>query len=456
MMKKLILFLYLAFASTSFAADPVLFFSDLINGPDTGIGDSLGSGAIVTIWGKNLGNSQGSNKVYFKDSATTAREAAYVYYWVDADGGTSGGGPADLNTYHGYQEIAFSIPDSATGAGTIYVEVGGVDSNTLPFTVRSGDIFHVKSAGSDTGGCGSWASPCATADYVADGDNSIMTIGDITYTHDVHESQVTWDNLDGTLANQSAIVAYPGTTPEWESADDAMRANQSAPIADAFVVSKIILKAGDGNNTNSNDSCFSEAPTDSRFVGNYLTDRGTDYGTGGSGAIHAGTESNNLKFFGNEINHWGADNSDAVSYCTGSGTPWPCCTGSGTGDSGSGSCRGTSSQSHQTYFTNRSGSTRVAPEVAWNLVIDGNGKNALHFYDEGAGGGLTGNLLVHDNVVVNERASGIVFSGSYVTSGEVHVYNNIIIGSGLGDKFTDKSSFPQCGIYFNANGTYKI
>ncbi len=41
-----------------YAADPVLYFTDLTSGPDTGIGDGLGSGTIVTVWGVNLGSSQ--------------------------------------------------------------------------------------------------------------------------------------------------------------------------------------------------------------------------------------------------------------------------------------------------------------------------------------------------------------------------------------------------------------
>jgi hypothetical protein len=49
---------------------PILCFSDLASGPKTGNSDvSLGQtagtdGAIVTVWGKNLGASQGTSRVF--------------------------------------------------------------------------------------------------------------------------------------------------------------------------------------------------------------------------------------------------------------------------------------------------------------------------------------------------------------------------------------------------------
>ena len=108
-----------------FAMAPLLYFSDLVNGPKSGLGDGLGDGAIVTAWGVNLGSVQNSSKIYLKDSAGAIIEMAHTYYWKNADG-ILPGGPADLYTTHKMQEVAFSIPSAAAvGAGKIYVEVGG-------------------------------------------------------------------------------------------------------------------------------------------------------------------------------------------------------------------------------------------------------------------------------------------------------------------------------------------
>ena len=92
-------------------------FSDLISGPSTGLGDSVGSGVIVTVWGYNLGSTQGTSTALFTDSASTERSCE-VYYWKNADG-LLPGAPANLYESHGMQEVAFSIPASAIGAGTI-------------------------------------------------------------------------------------------------------------------------------------------------------------------------------------------------------------------------------------------------------------------------------------------------------------------------------------------------
>ena len=120
------------------ATDPVLFFSDLTSGPKTGNRDTSGGrsgqdGAIVTLWGRNLGSAQGSSKVY-----ANGAEAASYYYWGNATV------PADLYTYHGMQMISFQISHLAQdGAGQIYVVVNGQPSNSLPFTVRAGNIYFV-------------------------------------------------------------------------------------------------------------------------------------------------------------------------------------------------------------------------------------------------------------------------------------------------------------------------
>ena len=71
---------------SSAAVNPVLNFSDLITGPDSGLGDGKGSGVIVTVWGQNLGSSQGASTISFVDASGTERNAAHVYYWKNADG----------------------------------------------------------------------------------------------------------------------------------------------------------------------------------------------------------------------------------------------------------------------------------------------------------------------------------------------------------------------------------
>ena len=52
------------------ASGPALLFSDLVNGPRTGLTDDkvTNQGAIITIWGRYLGSSQGNSKVFIGTS----------------------------------------------------------------------------------------------------------------------------------------------------------------------------------------------------------------------------------------------------------------------------------------------------------------------------------------------------------------------------------------------------
>src|SRR5690554_6599225 len=105
------------------AINPLPRFTDIISGPATRLGDGLGDGVIVTVWGQGFGDQQG--QVYFTDNLGVKRPAAHIYYWKKADG-QAPGGPAQLWRSHLMYEIAFSIPSgSATGPGVISVAKAG-------------------------------------------------------------------------------------------------------------------------------------------------------------------------------------------------------------------------------------------------------------------------------------------------------------------------------------------
>ncbi|NTW27607.1 MAG: hypothetical protein HGA36_04740, partial [Candidatus Moranbacteria bacterium] len=189
---------------------PVLNFSDIDSGPKTGNTDGIGSGAIVTIWGNYLGGAQGTSKIYVGDQEATA-----IYYWKDADGQLPGG-PADLHTYHKMQEIAFAIPVTAPdGLTTIKVVVNGIETNVLPFTVRAGNIYFVKTNGNDTAGNGSWGSPWATLNNVVAGGNGKLIAGDVVYFVGVNSITglkiAGGAGLLGTIDNPFSFIAYPNT-----------------------------------------------------------------------------------------------------------------------------------------------------------------------------------------------------------------------------------------------------
>lgn len=441
-------------ASAHAAPGPRLNFSDLINGPDVGLGDGSGSGAVVTIWGQHLGDVQAGSTLHFRDSTGVIRQP-HIYYWKKADGQLPGG-PADLYSSHRMQEIAFSIPDSALGEGEIYVRVDGVESNALPFTVRDGNIYHVMSTGNDSTGDGSFGSPWRT---VAGGPQAnIAELGAITYIHDVDtlgdtsNRGIEWGESGvgegGTLANQSALIAYPGEQPISRG-----KVGVHFYEVDAFVVSKMTVETGNCSSVNGSgypsgcdDSSFTRGITttnNGRTIANYITDMAgtcSSDATGG-GAIQGNSRYYdyifNAKVLGNEIEGYG--------------------------------CQGSHQQHHTTYFSIRSGNDNEqgpAPEVAYNYLHDNWPRGGIHFFDKEISGSTTcGNftttLAIHNNVIIEQGGAGISVNGSSCSTWAVDtsVYNNVLynVGKRTDQDKTNCNTPNYCsqtpgGLSFGANG----
>lgn len=313
------------------AGKVVLNFSDIISGPTVGLGDGLGSGAIVTIWGNQLGSSQADSKIYFKDSLGSEKEMSHLYYWKNANG-TLPSGSADLYSYQKMQEIAASIPDSPDGLGEIYIIAGGIKSNSLPFTVRSGNIYHVKNSGNDSTGDGSWTNPLATVSADSNGASSKMSPGDIVYIGDGVEEvnhgsgyKMTAITLkaSGTIENQLAMVAYPGAAILAQAENIGIR-NFSG--ASHWVSSKYVVKSGKWvSGSSSTKSVAINTFKGGRLVGNNITDREAFAGADGCAEGQAGAIVGNalgsdqvsgVKVFGNYLHDWGCDATSKFEHTT--------------------------------------------------------------------------------------------------------------------------------------------
>ena len=396
---------------------PVIAFSDLINGPKSGLGDGLGEGAIVTIWGHNFGASQGASKVYVKDSLGVSREAAHVYYWRAAqwpgiDGDTSW--PAHFGMY----EIAFSIPSaSANGAGKIYVTVGVENSNEIDFYIRStGNIYFFSPTGSDSA-AGTYSAPRLTINTYTRS-SALLSAGDIIYTLG------TWDlvgttiqhsasggvHVDGSANNHIALVVYPGAKLAVTMVDN------YAFLSNYWVISKI--------ETESN-ACGVEGISNGRLIGCNVHGNGTGaFSTAQVGMIDAGAKFylvsgveniDNLKIFGCYVH-----------------------------DSG----KVDDNKAHPFYLYLRSRALDLhAPEVAWNYLYNNEIRQGIHYYDEGTEGdadNCPGNFIdtykIHHNAVEDQVGPGIdvtIGGGAYSagTYGDfpVEIYNNLLINTGLLD-----------------------
>lgn len=458
-MKKLIwllIFLFLSVAAYS-APPPALNFSDIVDGPSTGLGDDKGSGAIVTIWGNNLGSSQGGNSmVTFTDSLSQAR-SAYIYYWKDADG-TLPGGPADLYTSHKMQEIAFSIPDSALGDGEITVTVDGQVSNPLPFTVRDGEIFYMSSTGG-SGGDGSFSNPWGAMSYAISGsvsNQASFVAGSIVYAKDdmTEGSAALIRYKSGSAGNYCALISYPGG-----------RYNSIGGIVDNYPYDHpywVISKTSIASDTNgiSNGGAW-------RCIGNYITD--ITYANGQGGAISAngftGLKGNPgiVRCLGNYVEEFGGPLTTSLHHVfylsnrthrtvKGSdGVSTYACIATHTASADNQPSTGANWQTYWIPSSIEYGSSYAAVwtagteytdgkihsyELGWNRVERCETRFALHIYDESECGDFYEPIEVHHNFVKNQAGSGVAVGTGYTTQDQpcitvpVNVYNNIIIGSG--------------------------
>lgn len=406
-MRTCILFLafFLCTSMEALAANPTLFFSDIISGPKSGLGDGLGQGAIVTIWGYMLGGSQSQSKVMIRDSANNTFEAAHVYYWVNADG-AGGGGPADLYSSHKMQEIAFSLPSSlADGNAKIYVTVSGVPSNELDFVVRPGNIYYVKTTGTD-GSAGSWGNPWLTMNWALS--SSPVKAGDIVYVGkgvSTTESVIIgrWGERDGAPANRIALIAYPGADVKIDLTNGGVGIGNYNSANDYWVISKFdVITNGTGING------FSQG----RIIANAITDPGYLDADGQGGGIDAGANwyadggkegISGLKVFGNYIHDFGGPT--------------------------------TTNKHHTTYFRLRSVCNLPAPEIAWNHFSNNEARGGIHYYDEGQCGNFTGTYKIHDNYIKDQIGPGIdIVTGcasGFTFKADVDIQNNYLENTGL-------------------------
>ncbi|MEI8361011.1 MAG: IPT/TIG domain-containing protein [bacterium] len=403
---------------TQAAPIPVLNFSDIDSGPKVGNTDGVGSGAIVTIWGNYLGSATGTSKVYVGNVEATA-----IYYWKNADGQLPGG-PAELYSYHKMQEIAFAIPASAPdGLTTIKVVVNGIETNTLPFTVRSGNIYFIKAGGNDTTGNGSWGNAWATLQSTFIGGNNKLTAGDIVYSVGVgtNVGLEIGKNLgiNGTLAQPISIAQYPGTKINISGNTNIANTIYYYNTNEFWNWSKISVTT--------TVSAFALSRKN-RIVGVEITGP-TVYG-GYSGALGGGCNGD-INCFGTEggkylglyIHNYGTDN--GVPSIGNIGTDPSTCPYSNP------ACKSTWDRfQHLFYISNRSGGPREAYEIGWNNLIDNPIAPGIHIYDQSPCGDWTGTMEIHNNVIKNQRGSAINVDLSNCTPRLLvpfRIYNNIII-----------------------------
>ena len=394
------------------AGGPVLLFTDLVTVSNTGNSDtSFGqtanqNGAYVTVWGMNLGSSQGSSQI------TLGGTPVPVVSWSNATA------PANLYAKLGMQMIVFQIPSAVSvGATNLQVSVNGVASNSLSLTVtNSGPIYFVAVGGSDSN-AGTFSSPWATVQQAA----SVMrTPGSITYV----ENGVTWSSpacLSQGALNQNtgqlvtpgaplAFVAYPGATATTSTMGfDTEGCGANDPVGN-WVFSKFTM------NVTGTSPVFFFIAGESRFVGNYVTAPNISGCPDGALMVTGPTVGgSNIYQLGNEFGY---------IYGSTSANPAMCKLSSVIYVSGG-------------RFLQNASITSSNREVGWNYIHDLFGGRGVEVYQELDGTyaeAMTG-VNVHDNWLENIRGEAITFySGTSpnLLVGNNFIVNNVLVNAGVG------------------------
>lgn len=433
---KIIMFLCCLISSALAAPIPHINFIDIDSGPSSGLGDGLGSGAIVTLWGHNLGKTQGDSMVRFQPLGGTPIDVAHTYYWKNADG-VLPSGPADLYTSHKMQEVAFSIPVIPNGNGRIFVTVNKVVSNGLSFTVRDGNIKWVSPEGDNRNDC-SFNSPCGWINGDINGStnglgNQKLKAGDIVYSRGVNEPEYCGGGVCvglflrlavGTADQPISLISYPNTRATVKS----KHRGANLYLSEYVNISKFHISVGSmdpesaPNPGNPAASNFHIQTNKGRYVGNFLDEISGRCFNGWSGSIMSGGNgADNVKIFGNHFFDLGCDN--------------------------------TSRFQHTLYMSLRnSEAVAKAWEIAWNHLEDNKSLYGIHNYDEtytGDCGSLSGTISIHNNYIINQKGAGINVTsrdayGEINTcwDADISIRNNTLINVGLGPSADDNVTNP--------------
>ena len=362
------------------ALTPVLFFTDITSGPQSGGQDNLG--AFITIYGEGFGEARGTSLV-----TIGGVEVANYVTW-----GQDNGIARNL-------DMIIVQPGPNVASGDIVVTVNGEPSNPLLFSVRSGSIYFVISdaPNADDTNPGTYAEPFKTI-YRP---RQVMLAGDIVYIKGGTFSEIDpgnpgWDAIlildEETaatgIANQPiAYIGYPGESPVFAnpSARRGILLQTSGQPRDYYVFANLSFTQA--------SSPLPVTGIGHRVVGNYLYEGAFD----DSGTIGVNGNSSQINILGNLLRN--------------NGTP--------------------DVKFHHGVYIGGFGINQDI-EIGWNQIQDQNGGRAIQLFGH-VDGDFMDNIRIHDNLISGSELNNIVLGGTDASTevlGTVYVYNNIIMGAG--------------------------
>ncbi|MFC2061041.1 choice-of-anchor Q domain-containing protein [Elusimicrobiota bacterium] len=348
---------------------PVIFYSDLTSGPNTGGKDN--KGAFVTIWGKNFGDEKGSSYVEI------------------------GGGEPDNYLSWSDTEIVFQL-GSAAETGGITVTTAFGTSKKIPFTVRSGNIYFVDDSAAGAGAgtySNPWQSPGSYYTEIVPGDICYFREGEYGGANEYGKTG--WNSnmcisttRTGTAAKPVAFVGYPGETAYFNENTGSLSSNFKCGGADAkyITIAKLKLFASSLCVINTEG----QGGDGWRIVGNDCTAVPCLYGVIDSGG-------DGLKVLGNKIHDSGTLPIDNLQ--------------------------------HSIYI----GWGSIDFEVAWNTISDNQYGHEIQVHTDNAHtNDYVFKGSVHDNTITAEDTTDArgINVGETGDGSEIEIYNNIIYHCG--------------------------
>jgi IPT/TIG domain len=383
---------------------PVIFFTDITNGPNTG--GQNNKGVFVTIYGNFLGTSQGSSQV------------------------TLGGVALDNcpiwgATWRWYQKTTCQLgPAVPAGTNNLVLTVNGLHSNAVPFTVQPGNIFFVASTGSDSNN-GSFASPWLTIPHAVQtagasaGNIIYVGVSPTTGVSQTADDGQGWNAAltlraewcQGTATEPNALIAYPGASGQigpstaLSPATGLRGTDYSAspgPCLGRWTFAGLSFRGTAAITTNGGYTLNNNNSSTWRFVGNDISNAQNPGGGGGSAAFELILSINN-KILGNYLHDLNQATTDRLAQGL--------------------------------YISTDSNHT----EVGWNEIFNSKGRSGLQTHSSNlcaptCSGDLTGFILydisIHDNMVHGTAEEAILIDTVDPSQGPIAVYNNVIWDAG--------------------------
>ena len=396
-----------------FAAIPVIYFSDITDGPVSGWEDSSTKGAAISIWGNNFGTTRNSS--YVTVSGINLQNDSDYAEWAAT---------SNPITARGMQRITFWLNSSMNvGSTVITVTTSEGTSNTIPFYCRdlgSNRIVFISRDGSDSNNGlfstdqGAQNGPWFSANTVRG-----LQPGDICY----FRSGI-WDEIDnwecvidfwsnnhnnGTENNSISIASYPTELAQLGSSSTpyVIRHHGSqGDILNYWTFSKFRMRSS-GNTTNWSNADQPGSSTNNRFIAN---DVSTTAG-GRTALVFAGqgNGSNNLRVYGNYVCDCGVDNRGETAAARGYG-----------------------------IYINGYGTLNNV-FIGWNEFAYNSNGRGMQIYGHEVGDKVD-TIYVHDNYIHHNGLTGAVLGGGdptedYSFLNVCYFYNNLVFLNGYGGEY---------------------